>query len=460
MIATEQAWLTDAPVTDRSPGEPLVPSGVRYASPFALASELDRELQLSVMLGNRHLSRRVTSPWDRSGALAMDPKSFLLRLDDVLLKEGPVVAQAQWTSVFGGPSNVSDEIGRVRVSIGRWTPSGTEKIAELPNVIGMTPADARVYLTTIGKLEGPLPISVARALLAPRFSFGTSLAGLAEHRAHASLACSLIGLNDAHQLELRGEEPNAQRIVLASGWRSRQADVFAGYPNEDRYSHGHAECDANWPLDHDGSRLVRTGSPGSRATSDDAADEDYLLLPVVPLAEIADDVSRLLNEVAASPATMLQADVRSQMWRTRHSDVSPVAVRLVEGVLQQYVPWPFPFKLRRAGEQQVSQETTWNAVVRAFKRLLVASIDTEPPDVAAHFLALIGQGRAPLSVWPIPLEGVWGFKIRTGDHEWLKGTLWMEPDVVDNLSAALVFKESGKRIECGAARCAIQKSHY
>lgn len=465
MTIAERTWLDDVRWTETYPDEPLVPAPIRFQSPYELVAPLGKQFGVSAKLDDAELLTRWSGYDPQPSDAAIAGATLLSQLDDVILNEGPDGAAERWRRAFGGTGDAAASIERVVVSVrkSRWENSH----ASVPSVIGMTAQDACAYLVAIGKLEQNIPISVARSFLHRSSRSSGSLAGLALSRAHLALRSNAIDIDDEHRLVLRAGVDQEERVVLSVGWRSKSKDIFEGYPNAERYA-PHDERSDDCVLDHDGTRLVTTSVHRNFDSDRDASKAPAYLLPVVPASAIAEDLGRLLDEIVANPGKLLRSDARAAHWKAAHARTSLVAKRLVEGILLRYVPWPHPFKQRKANELAVTQEETRDAVVNLFARLLRARIDCEPPDVAAHFLALIRQGRAPLSVWPMPLEGVWGVKIRTGDHEWLKGSIWMEPGVTDDPGAALVFAgsgthafmDNGKRIECGAARCAISKSHY
>lgn len=175
---------------------------------------------------------------------------------------------------------------------------------------------------------------------------------------------------------------------------------------------------------------------------------------VVEFAEIVPEVRGLLEEVRSKPRAMLNPEHRRKAWLNNPS-ARPALVGIVAGILVEFRPWPYPFAERSPDEKRLSVHQVQAAVVQLFDRLLDAPAQRDPPGLAGMFVALITQRRVPLTAWAEPFSGVWGFKMRTSDHYWLKGITWMEPGMSDELHSPMEFHDGGKRVSAGAFRCVL-----
>jgi len=124
-------------------------------------------------------------------------------------------------------------------------------------------------------------------------------------------------------------------------------------------------------------------------------------------------------------------------------------------VLHGHSPWPFPYRERTDAEKKLNIHQQKDEVVALWDKLIEVPLNIEPPGLSTHFLGLVTQRRAYWTPFATELSGVWGFKIRTGDHAWLAGRVWTDPTIEPTTDPQIVFKSNGQLIEAGAIRCSL-----
>lgn len=331
----------------------------------------------------------------------------------------------------------------------------------MPSVVGMTPVDAALYLSAIGRVDMPVPLRFARALLDPDFRFPKRLADIASVDAVDAVRLRGVTVNEQHQLEYHKQpaDPDARShgfarsaspLIIGDGWRSAAKPVF------EARDHGKIDVEpfASWSIDHDVSRLVRLHAPNY---DDDSRYE----LPVVEVEDIMPEVSAVLRQISENPAVMLKDDERQAVWRRSQPYGLDTVHRIVEGILREYVPWPFPFRLRTRSELLLSRQEIAQQVAALFHQLLQAPQPTRPSNLVCYFLSLIDRGRADFTAWSENLHDVWGFKMKTGDHDWIEGQIWVEPGLSNEPTDQIQEVElpggsfGAIRLEMGNLRCYI-----
>lgn len=445
-------WLGTVDYSVAYPNHPLVPVGIVEASPFAAALRIPGLGQLTLFIGDEQHGYY--------GGGAYQVVQTLAGIEDTLLQSGPEAADAAWYKALGRPKGEGEapslsvrkyESGNGYSSYGRsegyWS-----RVATLPSLAGLSSVSAALYLAAIGKTKLPVPVGFARALLDPAFSWPHPLNKLSELSAPNEVRLNGLRVDKEHRLVFGGHDEShegfgyrrdatvpEQAEVVSEGWRRRDAALFPGYPVEvvERDSVHHRQ---HWEFDHDGARLVRLhASPRGESPTPQ--------IPVVELREVMPDVVMLANDVRANPAKMLNTADRAKHWAETRAGISPVAMRIVETAMTLFTPWPYPFRVRTQQEQQLRVRESNEKVVALFDRLLDAPLTHQPTDLTAYFLSLIDKRRAEFAAWPEVFANVWGFKIKTGDHNWINGRIWNEPGEQDVPTDPMSFKTSAARLE-------------
>jgi hypothetical protein len=453
-------WLDTVDYTIDFPGEPLVQVGIPKESPFHRALRIEGLSNYTAFYGDQQ----------QYGGGAHGLIASLAETEMLLLKDGADDVAAVWRQRLGRSKTDDERIAAIllRESEYNWEPgrrlgiedglSGRHWVtrSEVPNMIALTPVSAALYLAAIGLSTKPVPLCFARALLNPRFAFPSNLAELTSLKAGPETTLHTLWVDDQHRLVIldkpvsfgyerrpRSDGESRPVHVLSDGWRLRSTPIFTGCPIEPAESNNGGSDP--WPYDHDGARLVHLHpKPPTETTK--------ATIPVVELADIVPDLVSLFNDIRANPAKLLDADERERLWAEKRRDVSAVARRIVETALREFTPWPYPFKGRTEAEQRLPTKESEKAVVALFDRLLHAPGPLRPTDLTAYFISLITRRRAEFTAWPEECAGVWGFKIKTGDHNWIDGRIWHEPDVEDNPADPVEFTKEDTRIEAGRYR--------
>lgn len=483
-------WLDTVDFSTDFPNEPLVPVAIHQEDPFQFLTA-NREALDQIGSRSPKSVREKISARNEAEKLVNQCRVFhgehasgvsfleLRAIGRILLESGPEAAESAWRSLFphvgaaGQEREVTlrcEERYTVRESAfpgHRWASaheyhvekSGWTVLSRVPNFTGITPVAAALYLAAIGKTDRPVPMSFARALLDPAFAFPDRLSELKNIRAQPiSVLHSLAAIEDFRlvcidqelfydehgrpHLGGLGNEYKVQAVV-SQGWRRRNFPIFLGYPAQNVNLEFRKLAKALF--DHDGTRLVRLDATP-------AGELPASVLPIVELSEIIPDITTLADAVRANPKDLLDAATRAKHWAEKYPSISGVAKRIVEAVLLEFVPWPHPFRRRTEAEQRLRPQESYDAVVALFDRLLDAPGPIRPADLTAYFYSLITKRRAEFSAWPEELAGVWGFKIKTGDHNWIEGRIWHEPNGTDNPSDPVECDESASLIEQGRHR--------
>jgi hypothetical protein len=449
MTVAAGTWLQTVDFSIDFPGESLVRVGIVKESPFRRALRIDDLSQCSAFYGAQQHGYH-------GGARALI--GWLAESEKVLVNEGPEAVAKIWRAELGPTQDEKQSVAPISIrkyeqggynygrSDGHWSNRG-----DVPNMIGLTPVSAGLYLAAIGLSDQPVPISFARALLEPRYEFPANLAELCSQKAPTESMLHTLWIDGDHRLVIL-EKPvrvgyDGRAVtdgktepvhVLSEGWRLLHTPIFLGYPADKIEGTGRES--QPWQFDHDGPRLVRLHSDERRPAPEAA-------IPVVELSEIVPDLVALFNDVRADPAKMLELEHREKTWTERRAAVSPVARRIVETALREFSPWPFPFRRRTDAELRLRTQESSDAVIALFDRLLDAPGPLRPTDLTAYFFSLITKRRAEFAAWPEDFVGVWGFKIKTGDHNWINGRIWHEPGEKDDPADPVEFEASAAQIE-------------
>jgi hypothetical protein len=198
-------------------------------------------------------------------------------------------------------------------------------------------------------------------------------------------------------------------------------------------------------------------------------------LPVVELDALASEIAELLDVVNRAPVNAADSSVFDARWNEVGLAGRMAAKRIIGSILQRFAPWPFPFRRRTEAETRLRSRDSIDETLRLFERLLDAPGLREPTDLGAYFISLITRQRAEFHAWADDVFGVWAFKIKTGDHNWIEGRIWHEPGEQDDPSDPLVAvsgKESayssGHRsryrytefLRSGSLRCYIEREDF
>lgn len=460
------SWLDTVDYSVDFPGEPLVQVGFPRKSPVQEALRIDDIDRLTPFYGDKQFGQYVHGGHEYGcyNGGAGQVVRMLRTAEQTLFEHGPTEA-GRWVREAMGEPKVASQLFApltLREYVPRRWDSPTSSQAywtsrgQVPNMVGLTPAAAALYLAAIGVSDRPVPLSFARGLLDPHFKFPDSLVKLISIKAEPQTHLHSLVADERHQLVIRsgltfsdylGKRyelgDNEPAVVVSRGWRARGASLFLGYPVEATVSE--KSKGTPWPYEHDGARLVHLHhEPRSEAIK--------AAIPVIELTEIVPELAELFDEVCANPAELLDPSQRERAWSSKQEGASPVARRIVESALQEFIPWPYPFKLRTDADLRLRPRESADAVTALFDRLLDAPGPMRPTDLTAYFISLITKRRAEFAAWPEECLGVWGFKIKTGDHNWINGRIWHEPGETDNPSDPVEFEANAIRIESSRYR--------
>lgn len=270
-----------------------------------------------------------------------------------------------------------------------------------------------------------------------------------------------LAVDEQRRLIVRRDGSNNTEVVLGNGWRdSEKAEpVLPGMigtePRNDLFG---SRIPAAWyPQLIKG--CVRDGHRWIRLEHRRYGDEEHADAPVVWFDDALDELRLLLDSVGRDPLSMLNREDRQRAWKTQLPDRPPL-VSIAEGILCRFHPWPFPFQERSGTDKSLNAHAVKECVIELFDRILDASTQTEPTGIATEFLALIQQRKAEWTCWMLPVAEAWGFKIRTRRgynwRSWLKGTIWVQPDVPDDQVNEIVFASDGSSVTAGQVRCCLE----
>ncbi len=457
MTIATGSWLDTIDFSLVYPSDPLVPVAIYKRSPLWSAQTKDA-MDIDLFFGEERCATSGMNGHHILGALESTEKT--------LLNSGPEAAQRLWREILGPPAKDDQDNAPITLrayvyggynsygspghSQGHWSVR-----AQIPTMLGISPLSAALYLSAIGRTDRPVPLSFARALLDPRFAFPMQLSDLSNLTAPKLVFLAGLHVDDQHRLVFggHGERPSQfgsrppsasveGEVILSEGWRRCDTPLFSGYPVSELDTK--IEACRGWAMDHDGSRLVRLDTCTPREVPNCS-------IPIAEISDVLPDVASLANDVRARPSEMLDPTVRNAHWAASRPNVSGVARRIIEAVLLEFKPWPSPFRMRKESERLLRPRESEEMVVALFDRLLDAPFNTQPTDLTAYFLSLITKRRAEFAAWPEELADVWGFKIKTGDHNWINGRIWHEPGQIDNSSAP---------IACSASAEIIQPHHF
>lgn len=508
MTAAPGSWLDDVDYSVDFPGEPLVPIGVIRKSPYHAARESIPNLMDCVAFLDEHrLEYPPEAVWYQvyvdgqwinvnETVLAEHPEyktvpewrwqkksdrnrlewvfSQLLRVEGHLVADGPELAAMDWARIIGKDLIEQVPMGRLSVrmresgngfdrsSTGEW-----RTVCVLPSMQGLTPVSAALYLSLTGQVSKPVPISFARATLSPEWKFPSCLNELSTQKTEAELHLPTLGVDEKRRLVItekskhrryhssghETERPLDTNHVLADGWMRRGGVIFHGCPAITSAAIQHGET-PSMPLaeyEHDGDRLIRLAPPDARSLIRAKSEPPQPNLPVVELSEIVSEINAVLTQVSANPEEVLDYENPDRIWRGEKPKMRLATSRIVEAALREFTPWPHPFKLRTEKQMRLRPHESRAEVEALFDRILDAPGPIKPSDLTAYFFSLITKRRAEFSAWPEEFVGVWGFKIKTGDHNWIEGKIWRWPDEDD---------EPDEPVDCDEYRIPLEANRY
>lgn len=441
-------WIDDVDFEQGFPGEPLVPVGLPHPSPYDGDFRID---YCRAKLADRDIPYYGT----------------LLASDKLLLESGPSGVEKPWRSALGS------QTGADGAPLMAYRPSSSYRdrleCNRLPTMVGVTPVAGALYLAAIGKTDKRVPLRFARALLNPKFSWPEAISALpAIEPPPLETFLSTLWVDAEHRLTIY-DQPVASGYgghltlgepvyVLSEGWRRRGQAIFLGRDADDEPESAVAP---DTEFDYDGEALVRL-----RPRTDGSAPN--AVGPIKELSEYHAELGAMFNEIRAD-VRLLDRDARDRHWPDRPA-TSSLCRRIVESALRWFTPRPHHFRKRTGTEVRPRSIECDSAVVALFDRLLDAPAPLRPTDLVVYFFSLIRKPRRDWQPWAEELAGVWGFKIKTGDHNWIEGRIWHEPDRSDDPADPVEFTADRQvigsrghrdlyrhsaRIRTGSLRCSI-----
>lgn len=362
-------------------------------------------------------------------------------------------------------------------------------LCSVPSLNHMTPEAIALYLALIGEIESPVPLRVARAVLAESFNWNFTLneigslgTATAEIPIVPDSPFRIAGIvrDDNHNVVFRNAQGRADSgLILARGWRMRNEPILSWLPL--------STPDPAWPelpafggRDHPweaerGSRkgLVRQGKRFAWL-SPDPPPPDVLVCPnLITLSELAPQVEECLKLWRSDAGNPQNATARFDRWSKSKASADPLVAQIAEGILSRFTPWPEPFRLASTGEH-LTRDRCKKQIEPLFSVLLNAPLKSNPPALVANFLTLI-EYRPTFVARPHPeVAEAWCFKLKTRDHTWIEGEILVVPGgSISTTSGKPLEMEVKERpdndprdryrlccglVQCGPVKCFIKET--